>query len=124
MPIISDQLSLNVVLDENQNIDTATAASFLTFSKNRLIVTKDSIGTISYAIMKIIGSYNYFSNSNNYALNSYSYIEPNFNGSIGFVDICDQPLSLYKIVNGERFKVSDSTTQVFEISNKNQIQPR
>lgn len=121
VPIISGPLSYNVIFDANQSIDTPTASSFLTLTNYRLIVTKDTSGTLDYAIMKIIGSYKYFSNINNYALNTYRHIESNFNGSICFVDIYDQPLAIYKIINGERFRATNYTTTVLEAHH---LQPR
>lgn len=91
---------------DNTSVDTA--AFFQTKQNNRLIIVKDSAGTVDYAIMKIDGAYS----TPSATIDSISYQKAGeqFKGFITYVDITDSVKARYYMENGRYAKI-DSTSK-------------
>jgi hypothetical protein len=87
-PILLDGLSTSLINPSGHLVDTA---SFLQRRPNhRLVIVKDTLGNIDFAIMKIEGTYHYRSTREADHHNTYRQVDSLFDGAVRYVDINDQ----------------------------------
>lgn len=93
---------------DNTTVDTAVFSQ--NPQNNRLIIVKDSTGTIDYAIMKIDGAYSYNLGAGLINSSSYEKIDEQFTGFISYVDINDLVKAQYYVEKDHYVKI-DSTAK-------------